>query len=83
MSVTLRFYRDRADQARTDAEAASLDNVRDRHLRAAAAWDAMAARRARTNRMRVETDARKAAEALAVVEGEEADEEEEEAEAIS
>ena len=79
MSVTLKFYQDRASHARGEAEAASLDNVRDRHLRAAEAWDVLATRRARTNRLRVETDARKAAAALAVVEGEEADEEEEEA----
>lgn len=64
MSVTRQFYRDRASAARRDAEASSLDNVRDRFLTAAAAWDVMAARLARTERMRAETDARKAAEAL-------------------
>jgi len=62
MSATQRFYCDRADQARRDADAAGLDNVRDRHLRAAAAWDVMAARLARTERMRAETETRKAAE---------------------
>ena len=70
MTVTLKFYQDRAAAARREAEATSLDNVRDRHLCAAAAWDGMAARRARTNRMRVETEARKAAAALATVESE-------------
>ena len=62
MSVTQKFYVERAADARRAAEASSLDNVRDRFLCAAAAWDVMAARHARTERMRVETDARKAAE---------------------
>ena len=65
MSPTQQFYRDRADDARRDADATSLDNVRDRFLRAAAAWDSMAARLARTERNRAETEARKAAEAAA------------------
>ena len=62
MSATQKFYSDRAAQARHDAEAAALDNVRDRHLRAAAAWDVMAARLLRTEKMRAETEVRKAAE---------------------
>ncbi|HWT12568.1 MAG TPA: hypothetical protein VN231_07430 [Allosphingosinicella sp.] len=62
MSVIHQFYRLRADEARRAAEIATLDNVRDRHLRAAAAWQAMAERAARTERGRAETDARKAAE---------------------
>jgi hypothetical protein len=62
MSATQKFYSDRAAQARRDAEAAALDNVRDRHLRAAAAWDVMAARLLRTEKMRAETEVRKAAE---------------------
>jgi hypothetical protein len=62
MSATQKFYCDRAAQARRDAEAAGLDNVRDRHLRAAAAWDVMAARLLRTEKMRAETEVRKAAE---------------------
>jgi OsmC subfamily peroxiredoxin len=37
-------YRDHAAQAHADAEAATLDNVRDRCLRAEAAWLAMAER---------------------------------------
>jgi len=76
MSVTHKFYTERAADARRDADAASLDNVRERHLRAAAAWDAMAARQARVTYMRAETDARKAAAALAVVEAEVAEAEE-------
>jgi len=62
MSATQKFYCDRAAQARRDADAAGLDNVRDRHLRAAAAWEVMADRLARTENMRAETDVRKAAE---------------------
>jgi hypothetical protein len=61
MSATQQFYQDRAAAARDDAAAAALDNVRDRFLRAAAAWDVMARRLARTEHMRAETDARKAA----------------------
>ena len=66
MSSNREFYSERAAAARRDADAASLDNVRDRCLRAAAAWDAMAARAARTERGRAETEARKAAEAAAL-----------------
>ena len=62
MSVTNQFYRTREAQARREAEAATLDNVRDRHLHAADAWAAMAVRGERTEKRRAETDARKAAE---------------------
>lgn len=72
MSVTREFYRTRAAEALRDAEAASLDNVRDRCLRAAAAWEVMASRLARTEHMRAETDARKAAEADAAAAAENA-----------
>ena len=67
MSSQLEFYLARAAEARADAEAATLDNVRDRCLRAAAAWDAMAARahRGDTMRARQEADKRALAEALA------------------
>ncbi len=66
MSQTQQFYRDRAADARRDAEATGLANVRERFLCAAAAWDQMAARLARTERNRAETEARKAAEAAAL-----------------
>ena len=86
MSVTRKFYSERAADARRDADTANLANVRDRHLRAAAAWEVMAARLARTERMRAETDARKAAEhaaeAALVAAGVEAEEEEHEVAAI-
>ena len=65
MSAQLDFYRARAAEARADAEAASLENVRQRCLRAAAAWDDMADRAARTDRMRARQEADKAAAAAA------------------
>ncbi|MFP5330321.1 MAG: hypothetical protein ACLGHC_09350 [Alphaproteobacteria bacterium] len=45
-------YLARAAEARAQAEAATLDNVRDRCLRSEAAWTAMADRAERTERMR-------------------------------
>ena len=66
MSTHHEFYLERAAAARRDAEEATLSNVRERCLRAAAAWDEMAARAARTERMRAETEARKAVEAAAM-----------------
>lgn len=48
----------RAAEAREQAEAATLDNVRDRCLRAEAAWTAMAQRSTRTETAR---DSREAA----------------------
>ena len=73
MSITHDFYCQRADEARAAADAATLDNVRELHLRAAAAWDVMARRAARTDRGRAETEARKAAAAIetAIAEGRE------------
>jgi hypothetical protein len=65
MSSQLDFYRARADDARTDADSATLANVRERCLRAAAAWDDMAERAARTDRMRARQEAEKAALAAA------------------
>jgi hypothetical protein len=65
MSTNAEFYRARADDARRDADAANLANVRDRCLRAAAAWEEMASRATRTDRMRAEAEAKKAAEAAA------------------
>ena len=44
MSRTLDFYLARADDAAHEAEEAVLDNVRDRALRAEAAWRQMADR---------------------------------------
>lgn len=53
----------RAEQARTEADEATLDNVRDRCLRAEAAWMEMANRAERTEKMRVDQLAAKEAAA--------------------
>ena len=53
-NAQLQFYRDRAAQARADADSATLGNVRDRCLRAEAAWTEMADRIVRTEKMRSE-----------------------------
>ena len=45
-------YRDHAAQARADADASTLDNVRERCLRAEAAWLAMAERQDRVDTAR-------------------------------
>lgn len=45
-------YLARAAEARAEAQAAKLDNVRDRCLRSEAAWNEMAERADRTRRMR-------------------------------
>jgi hypothetical protein len=55
----------RAAEARREADAATLDNVRDRCLRSEAAWIGMAARAARTDKLRVKSEAEKAAKAAA------------------
>jgi hypothetical protein len=51
----------RAAEARSDAEDATLDNVRERCLRAEAAWLAMADRAQRVDQMRADTLADKEA----------------------
>lgn len=58
----LEFYQTRAAEAKRDAEAATLDNVRDRCLRAEAAWSDMAARAERSEKMRAQLEERKLAE---------------------
>jgi hypothetical protein len=52
MSSHHEFYVARAAEARADAAAATLDNVRDRCLRSEAAWSAMAARAERSDKAR-------------------------------
>jgi len=54
-------YLMRAAEARSDAEAALLDNVRQRCLRSEAAWTEMAERAERTEAMRRTLEAAKAA----------------------
>lgn len=62
------LYLQRAAEARADANAAKLANVRDRCLRAEAAWKAMADRAARTEAMRATLEAHKAAAAAEALE---------------
>lgn len=54
------LYRLRAEQARAEADEATLDNVRQRCLRAEAAWMEMAVRAERTEKMRADHEAQKA-----------------------
>jgi hypothetical protein len=60
MSNQSDFYIARAEHERAAAAQASLANVRDNHLRAAAAWDVLAARSLKSDRLRVEEERRKA-----------------------
>jgi hypothetical protein len=53
-SGNLQFFLDRAEQAREDAEAATLSNVRDRCRRSEAAWTELAERAASTERKRLQ-----------------------------
>jgi hypothetical protein len=55
-------YLARAAEALEAADAAILDNVRERCLRSAEAWNAMATRAERTEKMRATLQAHKAAE---------------------
>ncbi|WP_293855061.1 hypothetical protein [Sphingomonas sp. SCN 67-18] len=54
MAATLDFYLERAAEAGRDAEAATLDNVRDRCRRSEAAWLDMARRAERARAVRDE-----------------------------
>jgi hypothetical protein len=63
-STNLQFLLARADQARVEAETATLDHVRERCRRSEAAWNALAAQAQRSERLRAKEAARKAAQAL-------------------
>ena len=56
----LQFFLARVDQARAEAEAATLAHVRERCLRSEAAWNALAVRAAKSEEMRAKEEARKA-----------------------
>jgi hypothetical protein len=60
-STNVRFYRDRAEEARLAAEAATLSQVRDRCRRSEAAWRQMAERAAATEQQRLQLLMMKAA----------------------
>lgn len=55
------FYRTQAEAARTRSDEATLQNVRENFLRAAEAWDLLAARSDKSDRLRAEEALRKAA----------------------
>jgi hypothetical protein len=57
-------YRTYAAKAQAEADAATLDNVRERNLRAVHAWTQMAERQERTDRARAAREAPAAARAL-------------------
>ena len=61
LSNTLKFYLDRAEQAREDAEAATLSNIKDRCRRSEAAWTQLADRAALAERNRLKYAMMKAA----------------------
>lgn len=56
MSQTYEFYADRAREAAEEAAAATLDNVRDRNLRAEKTWSMLAeqARKVKADRVKAE-----------------------------
>jgi hypothetical protein len=62
MSAQHLFYLERAAEARATADAATLDNVRERWLRSEASWIEMAVRSERSETMRAKLIAEKAAE---------------------
>ena len=65
-SSNLQFFLDRAQQARAEAEAATLDLVRERCRRSEAAWSALADKAQRSESLRIEDQKRKAATAASI-----------------
>lgn len=55
--TTAQFYAERADEARRDADAATLDNVRESRLRSADVWQSLADRAARVDAERLVREA--------------------------
>lgn len=64
ISNSLQFYLDRAQQARTEAEEASLFHVKERCRRAEAAWSSLANKAARAQEGRSQQE-RKTASSMA------------------
>jgi len=64
-SSNLQFFLARAEQARVEGEAATLEHVRERCRRSEAAWQALADRAERSEKMRAEEALRKAEQASA------------------
>ena len=63
-NTNLEFYLARANQARAEAEAATLDHVRERCRRSEAAWQALADRAERSEKLKEAEAERKAAAGL-------------------
>ena len=63
-SSNLQFFLARAEQARVEGEAATLDHVRERCRRSEAAWTALADKARRSEQLRIEEQERKAATAI-------------------
>ncbi|ODU32631.1 hypothetical protein [Sphingopyxis sp. SCN 67-31] len=55
-TATSIHYREQAERCEAEAAAAELTQVRDRNLRSAAAWHAMAARQQKSEKARAERD---------------------------
>ena len=64
-SSNLQFFLARAEQARAEGDAATLDHVRERSRRSEAAWQALADRAERSEKLREEEALRKAEQAPA------------------
>lgn len=64
--TNLQFFLARAEQARAEGEAATLEHVRERCRRSEAAWTALADKAERSERLREEEAERKAALSVAV-----------------
>ncbi len=60
MSQTFDFYDARARESAADAEAATLDNVRDRALRSEKTWRGLADKALKTEQDRAKADAERA-----------------------
>lgn len=66
MSQSYEFYADRAKEAADEAATATLDNVRERNLRAEKTWTALAEQAHKVRSDRERTEAAKAAQRAAV-----------------
>ena len=69
-SSNLQFFLARADEARVQAEEATLDHVRERCRRSEAAWTMLADKARRSEQLRSEEAERKAAAAAATADDE-------------
>ena len=56
MSATIEFYSAQAAKCTAEADASALTQVRDRNLRAAAAWQAMADKLLHTKKLRADKE---------------------------